>query len=128
MILSRIVSESWRDVSKEGMMQKLIRSTPEQFYDLWPSEPLLGVWNADSDLRKNMSIRRNLHSELLTSSFRKLNILSDVLAKCEHLLSGNILETVFIKILLVKIREMPFGAAAPEEIPLDPQQKSMKTV
>ena len=57
-----------------------------------------------------------------------LNILSDVLAKCEHLLSGNILETVFIRILLDKISGMPFGAAAPEEIPLDPQQKSMKTV
>ena len=30
MILSRIVSESWRGVSNVGMMQKLIRSAPEQ--------------------------------------------------------------------------------------------------
>ena len=90
-------------------MQKLIRSGPELSLSILRSLALRGpsevgvcfshseVGNADAELRQNMSIRRNLHSEMFTLLFRILNIL---IGCCLHNMStccrANILEIVVV--------------------------------
>ena len=81
LIAAMILSESQR------RMQKLIRSGSELSLSILRSLTLRGpsevgvcfshseVGNADAELRQNMSIRRNLLSEMFTLLFRILNIL-----------------------------------------------------